>query len=226
MNMNQDLAIVYLHGLGSWPGSPKATLMEQHFAAKGQRIFIPVLAVPNLACLSTEAALNRVADTIDEASQGAVVVVIGSSLGGFLALHALRRLPEPVAKKIVGLTLLAPVIYPFHLEDPIISPAAVEAWRRAGVLSVEEGESGAMVPVHYQFLCELRDCAETQPRVGVPTLVVHGTRDERVPYRHSIEFVRQTPCARLVSLDDDHQMMSEPQRLIEVVAEFVASCPR
>jgi pimeloyl-ACP methyl ester carboxylesterase len=222
--MNKALAVVYLHGLGSSPGSPKATLLARHFAAKGTRTIIPALALPTLQHLSVEAALNRVEETIEEAARDAVVVVVGSSFGGFLALHALGRLSEPAGRSLVGLALLAPVIYPFHSEEPVVSPATEEMWRRSGVLLVEEGASGARVPVHYQFLEELKRCAQKKPRAAVPTLVVHGVRDETVPYRHSVEFVAQTPTAYLVSLDVDHQMMSEPQRLVSVVGEFVQGC--
>jgi pimeloyl-ACP methyl ester carboxylesterase len=55
----------------------------------------------------------------------------------------------------------------------------------------------------------------------MPTLVVHGEQDETVPYQHSVEFVGHTHTARLVSLNDDHQMMREPQRLVSVVEQFV-----
>lgn len=221
LRTTKDLAVVYLHGLGSSPSSPKANLMERHFVAEGCHVFIPDLALPNLACLSVYAALNRVVETINEASRRAAVVVIGSSFGGFLALHALRRLPKSLAKTIVGLVLLAPVVYPFHPQTPVVSPTDAEAWRHAGVFPVEEGASGVMVSVHYQFLTELSHFAETQIQVSVPTLVVHGIRDERVPYQHSVEFVKQNPSAQLLSLDDDHQMMSEPQRLLAAVSEFV-----
>lgn len=199
--------------------------MANHFAVRGDRIFIPALALPTLQNLSVEAALNRVVETIEEAAQvAASIILVGSSFGGFLALRSLQRLTESAAQKLVGLVLLAPVIYPFHPEQPVVSPATEDAWRRSGVMPIEEGASGTAVPVHYQFLVELKRYAEEKPRVGVSTLVVHGVRDETVPYRHSAEFVDQTPMAQLVSLDDDHQIMSDPQRLVSVVDEFIQGC--
>jgi alpha-beta hydrolase superfamily lysophospholipase len=199
--------------------------MANRFAAQGNRIFIPVLALPTFQNLSVEAALKRVVETIEEAARvAASVVVIGSSFGGFLALCSLQRLTVPAAQRLVGLVLLAPVIYPFHPEQPVVSSATEDAWRRLGVIPIEEGASGAAVPVHYQFLVELKRYAEEKPRVGVSTLVVHGVRDETVPHRHSVEFVDQTPMAQLVSLDDDHQIMRDPRRLVSVVDEFIREC--
>jgi pimeloyl-ACP methyl ester carboxylesterase len=53
------------------------------------------------------------------------------------------------------------------------------------------------------------------------TLVIHGERDEVVPYSHSVEFVAEHPFAKLISLEDNHQMMAYPQRLLEQVIGFL-----
>jgi pimeloyl-ACP methyl ester carboxylesterase len=227
IEMKERLAVIYLHGLGSSPGSPKAALLTSYVVAQGWRIYVPELTLPTLQHLSIETALSRVVETIRDAAQVAdFVVVFGSSFGGFLALHALGGLVESEAQKIVGLVLLAPVIYPFHAECPVVSPATEEAWRRSGVFPIEEGASAALGPVHYQFLVDLKSYSKERPKVGVSTLVVHGMRDEIVPHRHSVEFVGQTPVARLVSLDDDHQMMREPRKLVSIIDAFIRGIGR
>jgi hypothetical protein len=74
----------------------------------------------------------------------------------------------------------------------------VEAlWRHDGVFPIEEGATGSSVPVHYQFLAELKQYASNPVRVEVATLIVHGLRDEKVPHQHSVEFVATNKSAQL-----------------------------
>jgi pimeloyl-ACP methyl ester carboxylesterase len=219
--MKEIPALIYLHGLGSSPDSPKARLFARHFASVGWPLAVPQLSVPSLQRLSVEAALATASEALRNATQGGRVILIGSSFGGYLALHALNRLAPATADNIAGLALLAPVLYPWHPEEPIISPSTEAAWKHAGVFPIEEGATGTHVPVHYGFLEELRECARDELSVSCPTLVVHGVRDATVPHRHSVEFVRRNSAAQLVSLDDDHQMMKEPHSLVSLVEEFI-----
>ncbi len=214
-------AVIYLHGLGSSPGSPKATLFADHFGASGFSTIVPDLSLPTLRELSVFSALEEIARVINEGASQRDIVIIASSFGGFLTLRALSGFDPSLLEKILGVALLAPVLYPWHGDEPIITAAMERAWRETGVFPIEEGASGTQVLVHQRFLEELKSCAGFEPSVSVPTLVLHGVRDERVPYRHSVEFVSRNPQARLVSLDEDHQMMSNPRALVAVVDEFV-----
>lgn len=213
--------MIYLHGLGSSPESPKALLFARHFELRGVSTVIPQLSLPSLQRLSAVAALRCAARVVREAAGAGRVVVIGSSFGGFLAVQAISRLSPELVNRIAGAVLLAPVLYPWHREVPIISQETEAAWQRDGEFPIEEGATGGFVPVHYRFVEELKQCANNEPRVVCPTLVVHGVRDERVPYRHSVEFCERNTDVRLVSLDDDHQMMADQRMLVSVVGEFV-----
>jgi pimeloyl-ACP methyl ester carboxylesterase len=219
--MKEIPTVVYLHGLGSSPESPKAVLLAQHFATNGVDTIVPQLSLPSLQRLSVVAALRCATQVVSEAGGAGRVVVIGSSFGGFLALQALGCLGPEIVVNVAGVVLLAPVLYPWHPELPIISQTTEAVWQRDGEFPIEEGATGGVVPVHYRFLEELKRCANDEPRVTCPTLVVHGIRDERVPYSHSVEFCEQNPRARLVSLDDDHQMMTDQRALVSVVNDFV-----
>ncbi len=201
--------------------SPKATLFARYFGAKGFRTIVPDLSLPTLRELSVLAALDMIAKVINDSASQERIVLIASSFGGFLALQALSRLETHLLEKILGVALLAPVLYPWHAEEPIISGAVERAWRESGVFPIEEGATGAQVLVHQMFLEELKAFADLELVVRAPTVVLHGVRDERVPYRHSVEFVNRNPQVRLVSLDDDHQMLSNPQVLVELVDQFV-----
>lgn len=218
--------VVYLHGLGSSPQSAKARLFADYFAVLGYDSVIPELSVPSLQQLSVRVALERVVDVLTEVSLRSPIILIGSSFGGFLAVHALGCLSASVRDQVRGLVLLAPVLYPWHPRAPIISEKMEAAWREAGVFPIAEGATGQYVPVDYQFLSELQECARYEPHVAIPTLVVHGVRDEAVPYAHSVEFVGQNSAARLIAIHDDHQMLAEPQRLVAIVQEFIQGLGR
>lgn len=224
---NRDLSparVIYLHGLGSSPASPKAGLFLNHFAANGHPTDAPNLAVPSLEKLSPTLAIERIVlllESLSESPTGEGLVIIASSLGAFLGCHSYMTLSQVVRARVQCLVLLAPVIYPWDIEKPIITSAIEASWAEAGSFKVEEGASGRMVPLHYDFLLELKEFARRQIVIDLPTLVVHGTRDDRVPYEHAVKFAKGNRLVRLVSFEDDHQLLAEPRRLLKVVTEFI-----
>jgi len=195
-------------------------LFAEHFTALGHEVVVPELSLPSLQQLSVRAAVEQIHLVLAEAATRSAVMLIGSSFGGFLAVHALSCLSAPVMRPVRGLVLLAPVLYPRHPREPIITPKMEADWQKAGVFPIAEGATGQYVSVHFRFLQELNEYASREPHVTLPTLIVHGARDEAVPYTHSVEFVEQNALARLVTLQDDHQMMAEPQKLVTLVREF------
>lgn len=219
--MSETPAIIYLHGLGSSPQSPKAKLFSDHFSMRGYAINAPDVSQPSLPLLSVDVALELVRSVIAREAVNRPVVLVGNSLGGFLAVHALRHLAVEVLGRVAGIVLLAPVLYPWHALLPIIPGGIEDEWLRKGFYSVEDAATGAMVPVHRRFIEELRQWATEKPRIHVPTLILHGLRDEQVPHQHSVEFVEDNPSARLVSLNDDHLLMAEPSRLVACVEDFI-----
>jgi uncharacterized protein len=60
------------------------------------------------------------------------------------------------------------------------------------------------------------------PDVRVPTLCLSGTRDETVPLADVESFVARTPSARLVALDDGHELAASLDRIFEEARAFLA----
>ncbi len=213
--------VIYLHGLGSSPESPKAMLFSDGLGELGYRFVAPQLSLPSLSQLSVESSFKRAVEEVTKAAQKGNVVIIGSSFGGFLATRSLGALPENIRERILAVVLLAPVIYPWHVRNPIISAEAEAKWSSLGSFPVEEGATGLVVSVHLKFIDELRVFSRLDIDTSKSTLVIHGERDEVVPYSHSVEFVAEHPFAKLISLEDNHQMMAYPQRLLEQVIGFL-----
>lgn len=63
--------------------------------------------------------------------------------------------------------------------------------------------------------------------IAVPTLVVHGTKDENTSYERSVRMAARIPGARLVSIDGaDHLMaFTRPGEVTRVIDEFIAALP-
>jgi pimeloyl-ACP methyl ester carboxylesterase len=94
-------------------------------------------------------------------------------------------------------------------------------WRRNGVFPIEEGASGALVNLHVSFLDELKGVSINAAPPGVPTLIIHGTRDESISVRQSEEFSSQNPNVTLTRVDDDHQLLADPSWLLRQITEFL-----
>ncbi len=212
--------ILYLHGLGGSPRSSKARLVANHFAARGIPAEIPDLGIPSLAELSPNRIVEFVADEIAGFAPEPLAV-IGSSFGAFVAAHSLLRLPKQSRDHVQSLVLLAPVIDPWDAGSKLLSPEVEERWKREGIMLIEDLERGEQVPVHFRFVEELRQLASKDVVPVVPTMVIHGTRDETVSVSQSEGFARRNPGVELKLLDDDHQLLGQPTLLMSLVEGFI-----
>jgi pimeloyl-ACP methyl ester carboxylesterase len=207
--------IVYLHGFASGPGSTKARAIAGRFAGQG----VPV-AVPDLTPgadgfeRSTPTSMLAVAEEALAASPGPHGV-IGSSLGGWLAALAASRLPA-----VERLVLLAPA---FRLHERWSARAGARGlaqWRDAGSTEVFHHATARNRRIGWAFF---EDAARWPafPEVKVPTLVLTGRRDDTVPLEDVEAWVARTPAARLVVVDDGHELTASLDRIWEEARAFL-----
>ena len=158
-------------------------------------------------------------------------VLVGSSMGGWLALLLTRELARrdmPRAGSIAGMVLIAPAVdftqeLMWNQMGPEVRRAVMETgvWERPSAYSdtpylitrglIEEGRNHLL----------LGGMIET----GCPVRILQGVQDPDVPWQHAVEltsrFARDDVVLTLVK-DGDHRL-SRPQdieRLIAAVAEF------
>lgn len=207
--------LLYLHGFASGPSSFKARELSRRFAARGVALDVPDLT-PG-------------ADGFERSSPGSMLAVaearlasaapphalVGSSLGGYLSAVAASRAPS-----IERLVLLAPAFRLFDRWSARLTPAELEGWRADG-LETMHFASGRRRRIGWQFFEGARGWPAF-PEVSVPTLCVAGTRDETVPIADVEAFVARTPSARLVAVDDGHELTASIDRIFEETAAFLA----
>jgi pimeloyl-ACP methyl ester carboxylesterase len=140
--------------------------------------------------------------------------VIGSSLGGYLAASIASRRPS-----VERLVLLAPAFRLFERWRARLAPAELAEWRARGLETMHYA-SGRRRRIGWQFF-EDAERFPAFPEVRVPTLCIAGTRDETVPLADVEAFVARTPSARLVAVDDGHDLAASLDRIFEEARAFL-----
>jgi pimeloyl-ACP methyl ester carboxylesterase len=206
--------IVYLHGFASGPGSTKAQAIAGRFAALGARVEVPDLT-PGADGFerSTPSSMLAIAEAL-LAAPGRHALV-GSSLGGWLASIAASR--NPAVERLV---LLAPAFRLRERWSARAGAAALARWREAGATEVFHHASARNRRIGWAFF---EDAARwpALPEVRVPALVVAGRRDDTVPLEDVEAWVARTPGARLVVVDDGHELTASLDRIFEEARAFL-----
>ncbi|GAC1586518.1 MAG: hypothetical protein NVS3B20_15590 [Polyangiales bacterium] len=105
-------------------------------------------------------------------------------------------------------------------------------------MSFHDHATGGSITVDFEFIAEAAridgDNAPADstaregmgrrfPNVTVPTLIVHGLRDDTVDPNLSRTFARARPSVKLVEVDDDHQLVASIPRICREVDAFLAA---
>jgi pimeloyl-ACP methyl ester carboxylesterase len=156
-------------------------------------------------------------------------VVIGSSMGGWLALLLARELARRQATRalLAGLVLIAPA--PDFTEELMwksFSPQARQEIEIRGVW-LRPSEYGEPYPITRHLIEEGRRhlMLGSAIEVGCPVRILQGAQDPDVPWRHAFALAHRLPADDVVLTmiqDGDHRL-SRPQdiaRIIAAVAEI------
>ena len=203
-----------MHGFGSGPSSHKARHLAARFAAAGAHLEVPDLtpgedgferSTPSSMLAEAERRLEGTAPPH---------AIVGSSLGGYLAAVAAGR-----DQGIERLVLLAPAFRLFERWDARLGAGEREEWRERG-REVFHFASGRLRRLGWQFHEDARRFPPF-PEVRIPTLCIAGRRDEAVPPEDVAAFVERTPLARLVLVDDTHELAGSLDLIFEEALAFL-----
>jgi pimeloyl-ACP methyl ester carboxylesterase len=207
--------LLYLHGFASGPSSHKARVLSERFRAIGVHLEVPDLTPgPDGFERSTPSSMLAVAERFLAGAAGPHAL-IGSSLGGYLSAVAASRHPS-----IERLVLLAPAFRLFDRWRARLTDAELEDWRAHGRETMHYA-SNRVRRVGWGFFEDARGFPPF-PEVRVPTLCIAGTRDETVPIADVEAFVERTPTARLVAVDDGHELAASLDRIFEEARAFLS----
>lgn len=206
----------YLHGFGSGPESTKGRALATAFLATGIQLDKLDLNRPSFSELTFTAALAAIDDWYSKDPRRTQISLVGSSLGGYFAARWAEL--NPTAMR--ALVLLCPGLDMAHRWPALIGDVGMARWRQDGVLNLPNAR-GVPTPVHWRFI----EDAQTHPpvpRPSCPTLVIHGTRDATVPIEGSRSWVSSLPNARLIEVDDVHELYASMPLILSETLAFLA----
>lgn len=158
-------------------------------------------------------------------------ILIGSSMGGWLALlmvRALRQRQQIGPASVAGLVLIAPAVdFTEELMWKRFPPAIKRELEETGVWARPSDYSPEPYLVTRQLIEEGRNhlLLGGMIETGCPVRILQGVEDPDVPWRHAVELVSRLASDDVVLTlvkDGDHRL-SRPEdieRLIRAVAEF------
>jgi len=210
--------IAYLHGFASGPSSRKARHLSEGFRARGVEVAVPDLTPgPDGFERSTPLTMLAVARaTLGE--RPGPHLLIGSSLGGYLSALLASRDP-----RVARLVLLAPAFRLFERWSARLTGAQLDEWRERG-LSTHHFATGTERRIGWAFH-EAAAGLPAFPVVTAPTLVIAGGRDETVPLEDVRAWVERTPSARLVVVDDGHELAASLDLILDEAWAFSRPAP-
>ncbi|MBP1772620.1 MAG: hypothetical protein H6P99_1783 [Holophagaceae bacterium] len=192
--------LIYLHGFSSSPGGNKGAYTRRWAEARGIPFHAPDLNLPAFETLTLTAQVAAV-EALLRSLPGPPVLVVGSSLGGFIATAVAHRgLP------LRALILLAPA---FGFARRRLRGADWAGYRERGEMDVFHHGAGRSLRLGPALLRDLTAWADDDTwRIRVPTVILHGRHDEAVPLGESVAFCDRNPEAALHTLEDDHGLLA------------------
>ncbi|HRS52209.1 MAG TPA: YqiA/YcfP family alpha/beta fold hydrolase [Candidatus Marinimicrobia bacterium] len=189
--------LIYCHGFGSSGQATKAQILRAHFTDK-------MILAPDLP-LEPAAAIETIIENIRKAGNDSRILLVGSSLGGFYALHLNQEYGFPAI-------LLNPTVDPIgdtYLPDDNpgeIDNSPLAAWCQ-------------------KFTSEIRALYHSPQTINPQNLFVFLNRDdELLDYRKAAEYFRVNNCQVIISESGGHRFLNF-EELIPTIRAIYENLP-
>jgi pimeloyl-ACP methyl ester carboxylesterase len=162
--------------------------------------------------------IENVIEVVDSLTQGHLVVV-GSSMGGWLLMHLLKIRPERVAA--AGFIAPAPD-FTHQLMLPSLDPEARHELARDGFLTLKGYDRPLSLSQAFFDEATSHQVLGNSIAFDGKVRILHGTNDEVVPWQHGMrvmETISATDITMTLIKDGDHRL-SQPQH-ISMIIEMV-----
>ena len=197
--------VIYLHGFASSPHSSKAQFLAERFAARGVNYLCPDFNLPDFSTLTVSRMLAQLEQEIASLPPGNVVL-IGSSLGGFVAVEAAAANVNQARHPISSLVLLAPAVDLEWERWPEVGPGGIRRWRQTGSIEVFHFAENKPQRLNYGFYEDIQRYTPAARQLNIPVVIFQGTHDESVNPEAVERFACAQANATLHLLDDGHQL--------------------
>ena len=202
---------IYLHGFASSPESSKAIRIADALRQLGVTTYIPDLNQPSFRALTVTRMIEQV-----RAVMKAPVVLIGSSLGAFVALHA-----AAADQRVKGLVLMAPALDFGADENDRIGTVSIADWRATGSCQVFHYAWNRPETLDFALYEDASRYDAFALDLRIPALVFQGSRDTVVDPATVRRWAAGRQDVTLEMLDDDHQLQASIDRICQATASFV-----
>jgi uncharacterized protein len=208
-------SVVYLHGFASSARSTKAGYFADRLREHRRTLRCPDFNEPDFSTMTLTRMLDQLGGEL--ARVDGPSALIGSSLGGVLAVLAAARFPDRVDRVV----LLAPAVMFAKPGHHLLPPERIEEWRRAGALPFHHYAYNEERMLNVSFYDDSLQHDAFDAVFHQPTLIFQGLRDASVDYRTVEAFAKTRPNVTLSLLDDDHQLIASLPRMWENIAPFL-----
>lgn len=210
------MTILYLHGFASGSQSTKAAYLAEELRSAGVLLRCPDFNSPDFRTLTMTRMLEQLTAEVRSA-QSSPVVLIGSSLGGALAVLAAERLADRVDR----LVLFAPAVMFAKPGHHLLPPERIEEWRSRGALPFFHYGYNEERLLDFSFYEDTVRYDAFGAAVRQPTLIFQGLHDRSVPFETVEKFASTRPNVTLSLLEDDHQLVASLPRMWNDIAPFL-----
>jgi pimeloyl-ACP methyl ester carboxylesterase len=208
--------IFYLHGFASSPQSTKVGYFRERLHERGIELRCPDFNQPDFATLTLTRMLDQLgAELTRDADCPATLV--GSSLGGTLAILAAERFPAHVDR----LVLMAPAVMFAKPGHHLLPPERIEEWRRRGALPFFHYAYNEERALNIAFYEDSVRYDAFNARLQQAVLIFQGLRDASVDYRSVEAFAKGRTNVTLSLVDDDHQLIASLPRMWDDIRAFL-----
>jgi len=212
--------VVYLHGFASSAKSTKAAFFAVRLVEHGIPLHTPDFNEPDFSTLTITRMIRQVAELIGELPPGPITL-IGSSLGGFVAVQTALAQEASGGRAIDRLVLLAPALDFSGNRTRDLGDRGLAEWESTGELNVFHYGYGRLIPVHYGLYSDAGGYDCVNAALGMPILIFQGKRDTAVDPSSVESWARPRPNVELHLLDDDHQLGSSLDYMWREVRRFL-----
>jgi hypothetical protein len=210
------MRLFYLHGFASSAQSSKAAFFATRLATHGIHLETPDFNEPEFATLTVTRMVGQVCERIDAGPAG-TVALIGSSLGGFVAVQTVLARPDRVSR----LVLLAPALDFGGNRMRELAVRGVEEWQRTNRLDVFHYGYGRMMPVQYDLYADALRYDALDAVLTIPVQIFQGRRDAAVNPHMVSRWAAGRANVELHMLDDDHQLLASLDDIWREMVRFL-----